>query len=143
GRPTRRVSPSRRTKMGDHQYNSSKDGPVYANQGTQNIYLNQVIDHFHNGLRALKGKLYAKAVQEFEEAVATAAKVDSATVPEVASAHFHAALALLGGRNPGDRGPEEIERIERHLDQVLGYNDAESAHQARVLWAIVQEDYYA
>jgi hypothetical protein len=127
------------------QYNTANGGTVYANQGTQNIYLNQVIDHFNNGLRALKGKLYPKAVHEFEESVATAAKAGLKTEvgDQIAAAHFHAALALLGGRNPGDRGPEEIERVERHLEQVWEYSHQTSTHQARVLWAIVQEDYYA
>jgi hypothetical protein len=129
------------------QYNSNSGGPVYASQGIQNIYLNEVIDHYDKGERALKGKLYPNAVAEFEEAVTTASRAGLDSEPaaheQIAQAHFRAALALLGGRNPGDRGPEEIQRIERHLDQVLGYAHAATTHQAKVLWAIVNEDYYA
>ncbi|CAM3802726.1 hypothetical protein KIPE111705_25740 [Kibdelosporangium persicum] len=129
------------------QYNSSNGGPVYASQGIQNIYLSEVIDHFEKGSRALKGKLYPNAVAEFEEAVTTAARAglenDPAAQAKIAQAHFFAALALLGGRNPGDRGPEEIQRIERHLEQVMNYADESSVCQAKVLWAIVNEDYYA
>jgi hypothetical protein len=128
------------------QYNSNPDGAVYANQGTQNIYLNQARDHFNDGLRALKARLYPKAVQQFEESLTTAARAGLTNDPQardqIAAAHFYAALAMLGGRNPGDRGPEDIERMERHLEQVLEYADQTTTEQAKVLWAMVQEDYY-
>jgi hypothetical protein len=134
---------------GPHQHmhnNSGSGGTVYANQGTQNIFLDRVKDHFDEGLRALKARLYPKAVQQFEESVTTATQAGLGKDPnvryQIAAAHFYAALAMLGGRNPGDRGPEDIERIERHLEQALGYPDEVIAHQAKVLWAMVQEDYY-
>jgi hypothetical protein len=126
--------------------NSGQGGTVYANQGTQNIYLDRVKNHFDEGLRALKARLYPKAVQQFEESVTTAAQAglgnDPSARDQIASAHFYAALAMLSGRNPGDRGPEDIERIERHLEQALGYSDKVTILQAKVLWALVKEDYY-
>jgi hypothetical protein len=134
---------------GPHQHMHNNTGPggaVYANQGTQNIFLDRVKDHFDNGLRALKARLYPKAVQQFEESVTTATQAGLSNDPnardQIAAAHFYAALAMLGGRNPGDCSPEDIERIERHLEQVLGYPDEVIGHQAKVLWALVKEDYY-
>jgi hypothetical protein len=134
---------------GPHQHmhnNSGPGGTVYANQGTQNIYLDRAKDHFDEGLRALKARLYPKAVQQFEESVTTATQAglskDADARDQIAAGHFYAALAMLGGRNPGDRGPEDIERIERHLEQALGYSDEVIVHQSKVVWALVKEDYY-
>jgi hypothetical protein len=89
-------------------------------------------DHFSGGLLALKEKQYSQAVEEFEHALDE----------EPGPARFYAALAMLGGRNPGEKTPDDIERIERYLDQVHRYTNVTAQYQANVLRAIVREDYY-
>jgi hypothetical protein len=89
-------------------------------------------DHFSGGLLALKEKKYDRAVEEFEHALEE----------QPGPARFYTALALLGGRNPGEKDPDDIERIERHLDQVHQHTDVTARYQADVLRAIVREDYY-
>ncbi|MEV7098818.1 hypothetical protein AB0M80_38900 [Amycolatopsis sp. NPDC051045] len=127
----------------------NKDGgSVFANQGgNQTIYMESVKDHLQNGLMALKGRLYAKAVNEFEEFLSDARKVGAQKMPEaqrdLATGHFCAALAMLDGRPPSDRSPEQIDRIESHIEQAIGYGDVVVTHQANVLWALVKDDYYA
>jgi hypothetical protein len=89
-------------------------------------------DHFSGGLLALKERQYPQAVEEFEHALNE----------EPGPARFYAALALLGGRNPGEKNPDDIERIEQYLDQVHQYTNVTAQYQANVLRAIVREDYY-
>lgn len=123
------------------------DGTVFANQGgNQNIYMDSVKDHLQNGLMALKGRMYAKAVSEFEEFLSDARKVGAQKMPEaqrdLATGHFCAALAMLDGRPPNDRSPEQIDRVEAHIEQAIDYGDIVVTHQANVLWALVKDDYY-
>jgi hypothetical protein len=94
--------------------------------------MNSERDHFSGGLLALKEKQYPQAVEEFEHALNE----------EPGPARFYAALALLGGRNPGEKNPDDIERIELYLDQVHRYTDVTAQYQANVLRAIIREDYY-
>jgi hypothetical protein len=94
--------------------------------------MNHERDHFSGGLLALKEQQYPQAVEEFEHALNE----------EPGPARFYAALAMLGGRNPGEKNPDDIERIERYLDQVHRYTDVTAQYQANVLRAIVREDYY-
>ncbi|MBP2320284.1 hypothetical protein JOF56_000669 [Kibdelosporangium banguiense] len=89
-------------------------------------------DHFSGGLLALQERQYPQAVEEFEHALND----------EPGPARFYAALALLGGRNPGEKNPDDIERIEEYLDQVHLYTNVTAQYQANVLRAIVHEDYY-
>lgn len=129
------------------QHVRNGDGTVFANQGgDQTIYLESVKDHLQNGLMALKGRLYAKAVSELEEFLSDARKVGATKLPEaqrdLATGHFSAALAMLDGRPPNDRSPEQIDRIETHIEQAIGYGDPVVTHQANVLWALVKDDYY-
>ncbi|MFJ6677397.1 hypothetical protein ACIQMJ_40390 [Actinosynnema sp. NPDC091369] len=126
---------------------NNQGGYVFANQnGRQSIYLNSMVDHLQNGLMALKGKMYAKAATEFEESLSDGRKAGADRIAEashdLALGHFGAALAMLNGRVPGDRVPEEIDRIENHLEQSIGYGDPVVTHQAKVLWALVKDDYY-
>ncbi|MGW5745582.1 hypothetical protein [Amycolatopsis sp. NPDC003861] len=124
------------------------DGTVFANQGgNQTIYMESVKDYLQNGLMALKGRMYAKAVSEFEEFLSDARKVGAQKMPEaqrdLATGHFCAALAMLDGRPPNDRSPEQIDRVEAHIEQAIDYGDIVVTHQANVLWALVKDDYYA
>ncbi|MTD54897.1 hypothetical protein [Amycolatopsis pithecellobii] len=128
-------------------FGDGHQGNIFASQGgVQNVYLESMKNHFQNGLRALKGEMYAKAVTEFEESLADATKAGADETAEgrhdLASAHFHAALAMLNGRPPGDRVPEQIKRVESHLVQAAKFDDPIVPHQANVLWAVVQDDYY-
>ncbi len=129
-----------------HVHNSD-GGTVFANQGgDQTIYTESVKDHLQNGLMALKGRMYAKAVSEFEEFLSDARKAGAQKLPEaqrdLATGHFCAALAMLDGRPPNDRSPEQIDRVEAHIEQAAGYGDVVVTHQANVLWALVKDDYY-
>ncbi|HET6706703.1 hypothetical protein [Amycolatopsis sp.] len=126
---------------------NSDGGTVYANQGgDQTIYMESVKDHLQNGLMALKGRMYAKAVAEFEEFLSDTRKIGAQKMPEarrdLATGHFCAALAMLDGRPPNDRSPEQIDRVEAHVEQAIGYGDVVVTHQANVLWALVKDDYY-
>jgi hypothetical protein len=126
---------------------NNRGGNVFANQnGQQSIYINSMKDHLQNGLMALKGKMYAKAVTEFEDSLSDASKAGAERMTEaahdLAQGHFFAALAMLNGRPPGDRVPEEIDRVENHLEAAIGHADPVITHQAKVLWALVKDDYY-
>ncbi|MEO6087698.1 MAG: hypothetical protein ABIQ18_31765 [Umezawaea sp.] len=103
-------------------------------------------DHLQNGLMALKGKLYSKAVEELEKSLSDAQKAGADQLADarhdLALGHFSAALAMLNGRPPGDRVPEEIDRVENHLEQAIKYGDPVVTHQTNVLWALVKDDYY-
>src|SRR3954447_17923898 len=82
---------------------NNQGGYVFANQGgQQSIHINAMKDHLQNGLMALKGKLYAKAVEEFENALSAAQKAGADQFADarhdLALGHFSAALAMLNGR---------------------------------------------
>ncbi|MEU5691762.1 hypothetical protein [Actinosynnema sp. NPDC020468] len=122
-------------------------GPFFQSQyGDQHIHLNEVKNHLENGRLALKGRLYPKAVAELEESLSDARKATAddqrKAAPDLANAHFLAALALLSGRSPGDAVPERIERIENHLEQARAYRAPVVTHQADVLLGLVKDGYY-
>ncbi len=125
-------------------------GNVYANQGgTQNFYAQEAADYFRDGLEALKHRLYPKALERFENYLSTASRaglVNSNDPDEqvtLAAAHVYAALALLSRVPPSYRKPEEVDRINKHLEQALRVDPRQPVHsQAGVLWAIVKDDYY-
>ncbi|MGM1065520.1 hypothetical protein [Saccharothrix sp. Mg75] len=136
---------------GPRQYNApAAGGNVYANQGgTQNIYAQEARDHFRDGLEALKHHLYPQALDLFETYLATAPRAGLADAADaeaqvtLACAHVYAAMALLSGSPPSYRTPEEVLRVNRHLENALKADPAHPVHsQASVLWAIVKDDYY-
>jgi hypothetical protein len=132
---------------GDHyeQFNWSEN--IFSYQGTGNQNIHPPKDSFGNGGEAIRNRLYPRAVKCYEEYLSTArsssTEQQNGSTRRVASAHFMAAVALLGKSPPRYKGPNEIRRIEEHLDQAraVGRNGP-VFHQASVLWAIVKEDYY-
>jgi hypothetical protein len=121
-------------------------GQVIANQGgTQTIIQAELQNYFRSGFDALDGNLYPLAVQKFEAYLSTSREIDPFP-PERreqrAEAHFYAALALLGKRAPQHKGMDEIDRIISHLDHAAKQGAGPVRDQARVLAAIVKEDYY-
>ena len=83
------------------------------------------------GQECLRAHLYSDAAEAFQEAAALADDADT---------HFYLALAGFCGRRPKLLSLSAIHAIEDHLATALRL-DA-SCHHARVLWAIVKQDYY-
>jgi hypothetical protein len=103
--------------------------------------LDAMTDHYDSGLRALQDGLYSTAVDEFQHAIGTGLR-DDLPGDDFGAMHFHLAVALLNGHNPAVATAEKIIRIEQHLAKAVEYAGTTAALQARVLSAIVQEDYY-
>jgi hypothetical protein len=155
---------------GKYQQNvkSSGSGTFNTFQGdTQHItvYQRAVDRYFQAGRNALKNGLYPLAVQKFEEFLTTVDDIelderdaqdaeDAQDAPDsraardreenLTAAHLYAALAMLNAGPPSHRAPEEIFRITDHLERAIGTGaSTERSAQAKVVLAIVTEDYYS
>lgn len=138
---------------GNFQFNvPGNGGRAYSvSGGDQHIYeAEPPEDNFRTGEKALEERNYPVAAARFEAylVVSRSGKFDQPDDHQArlrtAHARFYAALALLGGARPEHKLPTEIEYILQRLMKV-GENVGEDepvVHLARVLIAVVVEDYY-
>ena len=109
------------------------------------------VDHILNGSKALEQRMYPEVISEFNAYLSTASKDEDQsgveTCTKVAQAHAYIALAMLDGSPASYRSPEEIERVQRRLNESLRSGQragggVQVVAWASVLWQIVCEDYY-
>jgi len=98
-------------------------------QNADTINNNYVRDKDHTGIAttALQAQHYSTAAAHYIAALETR--------PDDPSSHYGLALALLGGVRPNRHTRENINEIQRHL------NEARVLPEAQVLSALVSEDY--
>jgi hypothetical protein len=123
---------------GGYQFNNN-------GSGTQHVTLERLRQLFKGALQSLDQEEYQQAVRLFREFIGTAEedRAPSGAGQTTARAQVYLAVALLGGRRPSYHSTNEIREIEVPLARACeqGY-DLEAGALARILLAIILEDFY-
>jgi hypothetical protein len=113
---------------------------IFAAQGTQNIYLQSLEDHFRSGLEALKNRLYPKAVERFENYLSTATSAPAVAHNQVPgqrqdSDSEFSAVSSLSEMTSLSRQEVETRMARAHIYAVLGLlnGTAPSYHPPEVI----------